>query len=99
MAKRGRRKGDSGKKWTDDDLNFLKNMYMFFTDEELSKILGRAPKTIHSIRRKYGWFKTKKLKNMSLDEFVKNVPIIFVHRREEYDNDRLRLDEVLFTND
>ena len=94
--KRGRRKGDSGKKWTDDDLSFLKNMYMFFTDVELSKILGRSPKTIHSIRRKYGWFKVNsKLSKLSAEELLKRVPVIFIHKRNEFENDRLKLEEVL----
>ena len=84
--KRGRRKGQEVKTWTQDDLDFLKASYLFFTDEEIGKILGRTGKTIHSIRRKYGWFKAKNKKDY--EDLCKKIPIVFLHKREEFKSDR-----------
>lgn len=75
MAKRGRRKGDSGKKWTEEDLNFVKSSYMFLTDEEIGNILGRSRKTIHTIRRKNGWMKKDFNKRQDL---CSKIPIVLI---------------------
>jgi len=93
IKKRGRKKGDSGKKWTKDDLDFLKSTFLFFTDEELAKVLGRAPKTIHSIRRKFGWLKTGGKKK--IDNTLKKIPVIFIFKRNEFNSDRKKIEDFL----
>jgi len=62
------------------DLDFLKSTYLFFSDEELGKLLGRSRKTIHNIRVRYGLLKTPALKKINTKR--NKIPAIFFVPKE-----------------
>ena len=76
----GRQKGQKPRYWEGADLDFLKATYMFFSDEQLGKILGRSRKTIHGIRKKHGLM--KKEASTKLKSTVSNTPVIFILPKE-----------------
>jgi hypothetical protein len=96
IAKRkGRVKGEVGRKWVDSgDLDLLKILYPFFTDVELSKIFQRSPRTIENVRTKYGLNKDEVTAN-NYRQLAKKIPTIIVKPLSKYDEDVLRLDELL----
>jgi hypothetical protein len=96
IAKRkGRVKGKAVRKWTDScDLDLLKILYPFFTDVELSKIFQRSPRTIENVRSLYGLNKDA-VTASDYRQLAKKIPAIIVKPLSKYDEDVLRLDELL----
>jgi hypothetical protein len=94
-GKKGRVKGEKGKSWVNSgDLDLLKILYPFFTDVELSKIFQRSPRTIENVRSLYGLNKDEITAN-DYRQLAKKVPTIIVKPLSKYDEDVLRLEELL----
>jgi hypothetical protein len=94
-GRKGRVKGETGRKWVDSgDLTLLKVLYPFFTDVELSKIFQRSPRTIENVRSLYGLNKDKVTAN-DYKRLAKKIPAIIVKPLSNYNEDILRLEELL----
>jgi hypothetical protein len=94
-GRKGRVKGETGRSWTETgDLELLKILYPFFTDEELSKIFKRSSRTIENVRIKYGLNKDK-VTASDYRQLAKKIPAIIVKPLSKYDEDILRLEEIL----
>jgi hypothetical protein len=94
-GRKGRVKGEVGRKWVDSgDLELLKVLYPFFTDVELSKIFQRSPRTIENVRTKYGLNKDEITAN-DYKRLARKIPSIIVKPLSKYDEDVLRLEELL----
>lgn len=47
-------------KWTDDEIDFIKNNYKKMSDEEIAEVLGKRERAVSYQRRKNGWVEKKK---------------------------------------
>jgi len=92
--KRGRRPGQKPKSWVDGDLEVLKNLYLFLSDPQLSKLLGRKVKTIYNVRHKYGLLRPKVPLN-DYKKMAQDIPIIILKDKKYYEEDKLKLGDVL----
>jgi hypothetical protein len=94
-GRKGRVKGEKARSWVDSgDLTLLKILYPFFTDVELSKIFQRSPRTIENVRSLYGLNKDK-ITASDYRQLAKKIPSIIIKPLSKYDEDVLRLEELL----
>lgn len=69
-------------KWDSNTIELVQTLLPFFSDKELSKLLGRSPKTIEHNRRRYGI-----LRDVDVDykALLRKTPVLIIRPRSEYD--------------
>jgi len=81
-------------KWSGEDLNLLKSLYLFFSNKELGRIFGLSERTIHNILGKYGLYRNSLTENQ-VKRIKNNIPLIILKPLSMFDDDVIRLDEVV----
>jgi len=77
--------------WRGDDLRLLKSLLPFLTDKEIAKVFGISDRTLNVVKQKYSLTRD----NSQLKTLTKNIPIIVIKDLDRFDEDRLKLDELV----